>query len=369
MAMSAQAAQAQSAFEVRKIVIAGANPVGADKAALDTFFGKGMLGALQAPSTGDKVPALRTKAYKNIIRGAAKNPALDYVNSLLLKGCTAILRGNYPPASKINALLLIGELNDSDATNNVKPLPGALPVLTMALNVPERMDYLKPPAMVGLKRFAQERAIPPAEAPKLQEALLKLVNQQDAPPGRTASAHSFLRRSAAEVLAAMGDPGPDNRVLKALAGIAADPNARLSLRCSMARQIGELKFPPDAKVDLQQVASALGRQTVENCRQELTRADAEDREPSRRLLMYSLDATLAGLLGLSNSAQGGAKDYIVKLRGKVYNMYRVLDDEEKTPDADLAAAVTTELTGIEEVLLATDPRDGNALMAEGPRSQ
>ncbi|REK17243.1 MAG: hypothetical protein DWQ37_07180 [Planctomycetota bacterium] len=348
----AQAQQRVMPNDVRRIFMAGRLSA-QDKQTLTNFY-KDVVTIMMKPSTGDQVPDVRAKGYKNLVRGVNKNPALDYVNKMLLDGLFRVATsGSYSPAAKYNAMLFLGELTEE----NVKPLPEALPKLMLVLTrAPASMDYLKPATLIGLKRFAQEGAIPQNQIGAVAGAMLQIVNETDPPAGRSASAHAFMRRSAAEVLAEIGHPGPNGEVVKAFTAIATNPKSRLSLRCSMARLLGELNYPAGSKIDVQQIAATIGRQTIENCQREVQQAEEADREPSRRVLLYSLDSAYEGLKGLAKSAPNGeAETYIRKLYGTIYSLYRDLDDQEKTPDAELAAMVNTELPTIEEVLQTGPP--------------
>jgi len=148
----------------------------------------------------------------------------------------------------------------------------------------------------------------------------------------------------------MHSTGPGNNVVKAFEDIAADSKARPTLRCEIARYIGALTYPPEAKVDLQRLANILGHQTVEICRQELDRSKDKG-DASRRLVLYVLDSSNEGLQKLSNSADGDAKKFIYDLKKKVETLFQDLDNTEKTPDGDVASRVLTEITNIEGTLL------------------
>lgn len=341
--------------EVRKIVDAEGAPSAADVAKMDEYLKKDFFGQFVKPATGETLPLLR-KEFGNIVRGVGKNAAHDKFNALVFSYAGMVTKGKrFPAMSKYNSLLLIGDLNEAEEVGKVKPYVPSLDLLIQVLAIPpnSEMAFLKPAALVGITRFAEEKAIPPAKLPAVSEALLKLVNETDAPAGRSASAHNFMRRSAAKALAAIGSPGPDNRVLNAFEAIAADPKGRLTLRCEMAQYIGALNIPPEAKVDSKALANIIGHQVVEICQQELDRAVEEKREPSRRVLMYALYSGGVGLSGISRSADKSVETtkFIKDVRDAVTSLYKLLDDPAKK-STEIADAVTQTIASLNSVLLA-----------------
>jgi len=348
-------AQQVSRAEATKILSAGdASGANADK--LRSYLAD-IFRQLQNPANGEVIPTLR-KDFANTVRGVGDNAAHRYFNDLVFRGAKAAIGNrNAPPAARYNALLLLGDLNQSDAANAIKPYAPSLDVLKLALNVaPDNEDFafLKPAAIVGLTRFAQEKAIPPKDIPEITAGLLKIVSDTNPPAGRSASAHNFVRRSAAGALAALGNVGPNQSVLKAFEAALMEPNARTSFRCEMMQAIGGLNFPPESKGDLTRVANLIGHQTVDICRQELDRAKAENRPPSRRVLLYALYSGGVGTNGLNKLAatdrSGEAYGFVSGLRNKAMALYRTLDNADTTPDAELAAKAETEIQAIQDGL-------------------
>ncbi len=356
-------------FTIQKILRTPGPLSAADAKTLDTYLKRQVFGALLKGGNG--LPGIR-KDFGNIVRGVDKTPAHDFLTD---KACkyASFLAGpggkKFKPVARYNAMLLLGDLNENDAANQIKPLPDALPHLYKAILLPPDSDdvFLKPAALIGITRFARENGLPPRAIPAITEALLKIVNQADPPAGRSASANNFIRRGAARALAAIGSPGPKNEVLNAFADIAADAHARITLRCEMSQFIGELKIPPNSGADLKGLANTIGHQTVEICQQELDRATAAKEPPSRRILMYALDSGYLGLSGLARSAETNAEaaKFIGDVKNKTYSLYKMLDNTEQTPDEQIAEKVGPEIDSIEGLLLAK-PAAAAPMVAVGP---
>jgi hypothetical protein len=247
----------------------------------------------------------------------------------------------------------LGDLYEAEEVGNVKPYAPSLDWLMKVLSIPpsSELAYLKPAALVGITRFAEEKAIPADKMATVSKELLKLLNETDAPAGRSASAQNFLRRSAGKALAAIGSPGPNNIVLKSFEAIAADPQAKLTLRCEMTQFINALTFPPEAKIDSKALANVIGHQVVETCQQELDRAVEEKRDPSRRVLLYVLASAYEGLKAPGRLADknADAMSFIKKVRDPVTSLIKQLDDPEKK-STEIAPAVEQPLTQLNSVL-------------------
>ena len=231
----------------------------------------------------DDLPRVRNE-LKRCFKAGKNTAALDQLNKMVFDKMSAIiLKGEgikpgspYEGAIKYNALLVMTELTDNDG-GKPKPSADAFKFLFHKILKGNTKDYMKAAALIGIERDAAARAIPKDAVPEVTKTLLDLVNQKEPPAGRDAAAHQYLRRSAAQVLAAMGSPGPDYSVAKTFESLAADPKLRPTFRCEMAQFIGQLKFPKAAEAEVQRLATCVARQTLSICRQELDNAKAGNR--------------------------------------------------------------------------------------------
>ncbi len=354
----------------------------ADAALFDKFFNEFLLEQFVKPWPNmrgpfayslDDLPKLR-RDIKNLLLLAKSGPAHDRVNALVYDVLAKVLRSSYPDheaAIKYNALLLLGDLNEDDQPGKPKPWSKPFPVLLKVVQSPKFKDYMKTAALVGIERYAVLGAIPADNVADVTKVLVDLVNQQDPPAGRDPAAHQYLRRCAGEILAFIGRPGPGNCVVKALENVAVDPKARPTLRCEMAQFLGQLKYPPAAKVDLQQLANGLGHQTIEVCKQELDAAKAANRAPRRRMIVYSLASTMVavggndGKGGLKSSASGTTAEFI----GSLYAKVKLLHSEcESSDSADglldtEAVEISAKLDDLERVLAPKTAAKPEPLMA------
>lgn len=309
----------------------------------DDYFNKYLLPQFTAqPVTADTYPRLRKEL--KIFSNTAKGDSLVDFNKLITKRMKEIIASpNDSSAAKINAMLVIGELTEMSADNRPKPLGEGLGVLGNAVLSPKVRDEVKIAAMVGLERYAAAGAIPPGKGQDaLSLYLLNLLKQKDPPTGRTPDGHNWMRRSAAQVLAKLGNPGPNNAVLTTMAEIAADPSARPTLRCTMAECIGQLKIPAGSNIDVRELANTIGHQALEICDAEIDRAVEEKRVPSRRLLMYAVYSARYGVEKLQSAAAGTPNSkFVAETAAKLKSLYQKIDDLETKDDAVVSSIEPT----------------------------
>lgn len=292
----------------------------------------------------------RLRKDLKIFSNTGKGESLEQLNKLVLAKMKDILVKPNENASKINAMLVLGEMNELDKNDKPKPLGSALALLAGAAASPKFPDAVKQVAMIGLDRYAAAGAIPADKQAALAQLCFNLLQQSEPPAGRTRSGHIWMRRSAAQILARLGSPGPNDSVLNAMAEIAADPNAPLTFRCEMAQFIGQLKIPAGSKVDLRALANTLGHQAAEICRSEIDDAIADKRPPSRSLLMYSVYSAREGVERLQSAASGtdNAK-FVAETAAKLKAMYLELDDLD-VQDESLAETLLPQIDELQTLL-------------------
>jgi hypothetical protein len=325
-----------------------------DKAAFDGYVNKEILtpfGVSGPPA--DRALKLRgqLKIYLNTGRSGQ---AHDELNRMTLAKMKEIVGGSkYDSAAKVNAMIVIGELNDVDEPGKSKPLPEAFPLLWAVAQSPKFKDELKIAAMVGLDRFAAAGTLQRKD--DVAKQMLALVKQKDPPPKHSPDAHNWMRRQAAAILVKMGGGAANPDVVSAIAAIAADPTARPTMRCEMAQLIGQSKLTPAAKVDVQSLASSLGHQAVDICNAELDQAQQEKRDLKMRLIIYTLYSVREALGGLQAAAADTPhKKLVADLYNKVKTIHAELDDPD-LPSATLAIEVTKRIKELQTILPAKEP--------------
>ena len=156
---------------------------------------------------------------------------------------------NYHPATRLNATLMIGELN----------APEAIPALLGLAQDAKQAELVRVAAMVGLIRHANpdiHRGNPdtvgisePATIQLSDPATIQAVTaamaaiaETPAPDPAKADGANWLRAQAAEVLGLLGSPGNSGSVVKALVIMLHDAQLPLAQRCRAAYALGQLNY-------------------------------------------------------------------------------------------------------------------------------
>jgi hypothetical protein len=188
----------------------------------------------------------------------------------------------------------------------------------------------------------------------LTTKLLKLVEQKEPPAGRDAAAHQYIRRGAAQILALLGNPGPNNSVVKAIEAAAMDPSAKPTIRCEMAQFLGQLKYPKTAEADVKRLATEVSHQSVDICKQELAAADSAGRTPSKRMILYALDSAVRSLgegrSGLQAAVSGTPTQKAISNMSQKFKAVSAFISESETADTGLSLEIKGKVAELETQL-------------------
>ena len=212
------------------------------------------------------------KDFVNELKIAKPGAPRNWLIQRAMEFFTQLAKGNYHPAVRVNAALILGDLNEREApsVNEMPvPLPAALPVLVELLNDPAQIDAVKVVALRGIIRHAT-LGIADANVRDTQvvPALLALATAKSQ-PGRSVEGHAWMRMLAIEalgVVGVLGDQGDPDKVPQTLIDVVADEETPVFARCSAARTLGTLRYPAGLDLDPVALAVKLGRFAVESCK-------------------------------------------------------------------------------------------------------
>ncbi len=181
------------------------------------------------------------------------SPNARSILAAVYKGMKKVAEGNYYPPAKINALLVLGRLDERSADPIAKtppvPLSYSLPILLAQYNNPANVDGVRAAALHGLHRYVSFRfgALSPEDKATLQTAMTDLL-AAPAPAARSDDAHAYLQRYAVDMLDLLrpqDDPGLGVQLI-GISTQAKKPN--LIALHSMAR-LGRMSKELQGKVD------------------------------------------------------------------------------------------------------------------------
>lgn len=196
------------------------------------------------PSLHDKRKSLKTKELAKL--GAAPAPDLHVrLNKMILDEMQKVAKDKrYPRAVRLNCVLMIGELDQSEPHGVAAgtPLPEAAPVLMgifadESLHLAFRID-----ALVCLQRHAATNLAADRRR-ELVDAMTTLLKTKDAPKGKSPVGQMWLRMVACgmiETIAEQGDDANQPEVIAALESFISEKDTDLWLRCRAAEVFGSL---------------------------------------------------------------------------------------------------------------------------------
>jgi len=288
------------------------------------------------------------QSARKMSRGAAH----ARLNELLLAEFQAIAQDpEYSPAARVNAMLVIGELNERDVAlggmDSPIPLAAAVPVMLAAVKVPDDAtgadDAVALAAITGLKRHVESagKIANADQSRQLLDLLSKLASSDEKPTSRSADVHAYFRARAAELLGAMGAVGVPPRgtqAFDALRAMIAEPKLDLSARCAAAEALGQLDLKAAQGIEVTAVADDVNKLLVDVLKAEMSRRELKSLMLGVRTALLgpenkSADAKL-GLLSIAEQ-----KEALAGLNERVTKVLELIDDK-KTDDNELFDELT-----------------------------
>ena len=289
----------------------------------------------------------------------AKSPVRErLLLELLLPKLVDMVKKNYHPVARVNAMLMIGRLNAEEPENLWSaeppvPLPQAQAHLFAALGDPQLPDAVKVAALVGIKRHAELGAVTTTEQKTAAaDALLALATTEAGPAGRSPAAHAWMRALAIDALGALKDPGAGGKVSNALLGIAGQAGAPFLLRCAAAGALGRLTYPEEPVIDPAVVIRQMAQLAREVVGEELQR-DSSGKGP---LVHRRVQARLMTIHNaLTEFTPAVTKTADVALQNSVLealkSCLKTLEDED-IDDATAAGKLSEQLGSLSQTLAA-----------------
>jgi hypothetical protein len=247
---------------------------------------------------------------------------------------------HYHPATRVNAMLMIGELN----------VPAAVPVLVETVQDAKQLDAVRVAAMVGLIRHANLDLVGISDPAMLLSvvAAMTAIAEKPVPEDDSADGRNWIRAQAAEVLGLLGSAGNNAAAAKALGTMVRDTKLPPAQRCRAAHALGRLSYD-GAAIAAGPYLEALGGLA----QQALT--DEQKGSPNSRRLKGCLHDILAGIQGADDqhtgigglaktAAEQAQRDGLLRVLVPVY---------ESLNDVNLAPAVLA--TKVDDALQALSP--------------
>jgi hypothetical protein len=244
------------------------------KKVIDEYYKGYVLPTMTNIKEGSKFGTLRIELQKDLA-SAKSTSARKYVSDMIYGLTKKIADGSkYHPGARYNAMLVLGDLNDVEATFRgaaKPPLPkeAVLRDLLTRYKHPKTSDVIKMGALLGLLRHAELRTHPASPKPLsaaqragLAKYAVAMMAVEKAPEGRDADGHNWMRRRSAELVGVCGVAGAKDVYAKALIKVILEPESDLSVRCAAAEALGKLDLK-SSTLKADDVAKTLGKLAVD----------------------------------------------------------------------------------------------------------
>lgn len=191
-----------------------------------------------------------------------------------MEGCTRPdIRVNLSPTVRLNAVLMLGELNEVEPSGSraAKPLAKALPLLLNRATDPQQIDAVRLGALIGIRRHCRlmdENAPIPNE---IVQALVSLLRAKEPERVRSDEGHAWLRLLAIQTFGDLRGRPNSVAVAKELLNVLAETDSPEFLRYAAAEALGNLDYGNAAGLDMNVMLQALGLLAIEVCDQERQR--------------------------------------------------------------------------------------------------
>ncbi len=326
-----------------------------EEEAFETYYRRYFLPRWTQPSNLALLPQFRRELRNNLLSGRT-GPPHSRLNAIILDYMGKMASANVHPAARVNAMLIIGELNEVEpvrAGDAPVAIPDAIPVLLNAIEDPDQIDPVKVAAMVGIIRQAQFGRLTPESTLAIQRAMIRLAGSVGA-PARSPDGHAWMRVQAVKALGLLRSAGENGGVARLLATLVADEQLDMLVRSRAATALGQLNYTGAAGVNADEVIAALGRLAADSIRADTDSFDDDPDSFSRRRLKARLVAVHHGLLGDDDEQSRGIAPLATRpeeqkalsaIRGNVEELLESFDDK-RLSDAELVEALRGSLAGL-----------------------
>ena len=354
----------------------------ANKKDLDAYFTKYYFPTMTLPAKLGELAKRRENLFKQFIRPARVPAAQQHLTALTLKAMGIIARGNFHPAVRYNAVLILGMLDEKVAgsgAGGAKPVPfpaGTNELLDLLEN--DEFKNVKVPAslklgaLLGLERHARF-GINPQYADRVTKAALAMIAQEEPPADLDPEVHYWMRCQAARVLSRQFAEGPNAQVQAAITSLIADPHMSIEDRCSATELMKRMKYDAAAGVDVTATVRAMGdlaktvasdeAEKANDFQDEMLRGGGgrrlqggEELTYQRRRLVARLHSIYEGGNSLSKGLPDAERQQLQSLLSTLEPVMEVADDKD-SGDLDITPKVIEMAKQVRSVVESWKPAD------------
>lgn len=229
------------------------SPQWANYNAFQSYYQKFLFGKLMDPAYVAEYGAVKDALLDDLDRAQKNNsPAFRLLSTWIVGGAGAIAAGNYHPAARVNATLLLAYVDEEAANPRTgrppKPASAALAPLVQLYRNESNPDGVRAAALQGLLRHVQLGAVTAPQARSGIAAMMLQLAESEPPQGRSPEAHAFMQRYAVNMLNILANPNGSPKTVETLVSLSTKAEKPNLIAAYAASKIGQLK-PGQGKVN------------------------------------------------------------------------------------------------------------------------
>jgi hypothetical protein len=241
----------KSAEKINADVARGTKKFASNRSTIEEYYNGYFFPAMTDPSKRGKLSDMRIRLTNELAFSTGE--AHDFLLNVTYKKCRGYLSSKYDPAVRYNCTLLLGDLNQSEASlkEGIAPVPykPAMQDLIKLFASSKLDDATRVACLIGLRRHAQlcgPKDAPNSfyQQPKVQNYLVgklyKFARAANPPEGRADEAHQWMRQLTVETLGFLRIPGKGDAVAKLLMKVATQAESPIALRCAAVEALARL---------------------------------------------------------------------------------------------------------------------------------
>ena len=245
------------------------------------YFSNYLPAKLTQPNALKDISKLTQSATKQLASAQRGNyPGAPQIAAWLFAGMKQVAEGNYHPAARINALVVIGRLDSklADTTAKKPPVPyaQAFPVLRDQYLKKSNPDGVRAAALKGLHRYISVAfpTLRPQDTAPIVAAMNELLDSE-APEGRDRLAHAYLQRFAVDILALL-EPAKGGTLGERLVSISTEPTRHNMIALYSLSRLSDAGGTKKAAENPDQVLDNLAVRAMRAFQYELARLEMLD---------------------------------------------------------------------------------------------
>ncbi len=336
---------------------------------------------LSDPESIKKLPAERNLFFREFLESSSDANAHEALCQLLLAYMTKVADGNYHPAVRYNAVMMIAQVNGTEVSRSgltgitlADPHPNALQPMLEWLKAEDTLDLVRLGSLLGIVRHlemdnyrAAGSKMKADQRTDVLNTLKQLIAQKSPPAYRNEDGQIWMRRKAVEGLGYAMISQADPSLVGVLDAVVNDESDSLEVRSAAATAFGRVNWSAGGvKYDAEAGTKKFGKLVADIFQQESELLAAQRKYEETRIgPVGAATGGAGGGGGLSFAPPGG------RLAADPYGLSGAAGLEPLDPKAFRVTASRRQLRmllqGVEFAILGKDDRANSKGLPAEPR--